>query len=135
MVLALALVACSGDSDETTMSADTGTPPTSAEVEDVFVQTLLSPVDVLWVFDTNWTDGYESIVATRQDTIYETLLLHDPEWQMGFMSANWELVTQRGVIRGVHNTVFPDPGTWELPPKSTDSRRSGFDLHRPDRTA
>lgn len=126
IVLALGLAACTGttttDTDGTGDTATTITTPDSFVQEDVFTQTPIDPVDFIWIIDPTWDVGYDNLENVRQ-TGYETLLLADSDWKMGFTSADVQNPGNRGIIRGEHQTVFPEPGTWDRP--------RGKDLSRP----
>ncbi len=127
MVLALLFVACDGGTDDTDNSpidSAAAPAPTTQEVEDVFVQSTLDPVDFLWVLDPNWENGFVSLEDAK-DAGYEALLLADTNWKMGFATADTNNPSQRGVIRGEHRTVFPDEDVWVLPP--TEERTKVFD--------
>lgn len=125
IVLAFVLAACDGATTSTTdTTGDSGTEPTttSAVQEDVFTQLPIDPVDMVWVLDPNWEVGYDNLQNVRQQG-YETLLLADSDWKMGFTSSDVQNPANRGVIRGIHQTVFPDAGTWDRP--------RGDDISRP----
>lgn len=127
MLLALVLVACTDPTpSETGDTADSGTtPPTTSNSfvqSDVFTQAPLDPIDFVWMLDANWPDGYDQLQNVRR-TGYETLLLADSDWKMGFTATEAKNPSTRGIIRGIHQSVFPDPGTWTPP--------SGDDVSKP----
>ncbi len=109
MWMALLLAACSGDDEPTpTPTADTATTTAPQLVQDVFIQTIVTPLDILWVVDGTWTDGLTALDEALDDGM-ETLLLADPNWRMGVLAADTSSNQTRGVIRSVFES-------WPLPP-------------------
>ena len=117
MVLALLFVACNGDATDDngpTDTSTTGTEATTLEVEDVYVQQTIDPVDFLWVLDPTWRDGFDGLSAVR-DRGYDMLRLAGADFRMGFTTADVQNPSTRGLIRGEHETIFPPNDTWFLP--------------------
>ncbi|HHO49516.1 MAG TPA: hypothetical protein ENK18_01285 [Deltaproteobacteria bacterium] len=111
MVLALALAACTHEDDNpTSPTGDTGE---DLRVEDVFVQTILDPVDILWVLDPTWPDGTDAL-KEAMEVGYTTLLMADPSWRIGVMSSDAGTQQNRGLIRGVHETWPAQPGAYDV---------------------
>lgn len=80
-VLASCAAAFSGDCGTTTTTTDTG----PDYVSDLFEQTQVSPVDVLWVLD-----GHSEVtkdLTALVDPMWEVMLLADPDWKMGVLDA------------------------------------------------
>ena len=129
IVVALGLAACTaGTTTDITMTdQDSGTvePTTTADSfvhEDVYTQIPIDPVDFIWLIDPTWDTGFDNLQNVRE-TGYETLLLADSDWKMGFTSTDVQNPANRGIIRGIHQTVFPPEGTWQRP--------RGKDIARP----
>ena len=105
MILALALFSCNGDDEPgTTPTADTGTVDLS--VEDVFIQTLYDPIDILYVLDPTWQEGLTNTLDALEKG-YEALLLADPDWRIGVLSSDTSANQYRGIIKGIHETWPP----------------------------
>ncbi|MBX2797036.1 MAG: hypothetical protein KTR31_05195 [Myxococcales bacterium] len=114
LLLALAIGCTGNDTTDKTSTGDTGATATSSTIEDVFTQNLLEDVDIVVVFDTNWDDASKAFKTAMDEIGYKTLLLADPNWQIGLMTSDVSNVSQRGFIRGIHTTVFPDQGTLDV---------------------
>jgi hypothetical protein len=120
-----ALVACSGD-DTTTPTTEPTTDDTGLElVEDVFLQELITPVDILWVVDPGWDDGMEAFAEAIENG-YETLLVTDASWRFGVLDASTDPTSQGFGLIGAKFETYPPPanafelGTADGPPHVRD---------------
>jgi len=112
MWLALALVGCAGDGNDTVPTGDPGvtvTAPEDPRVEDTFIQEINDPVDVLWVVDGHWTNGVTQVSTVLAEAM-DVLLIADPDWRMGVLSADVSNAESRGKIQGVFETWPPPNG-------------------------
>lgn len=131
MVLALALAACTNNNDSTVPTADTSE---DLSVEDVFVQTLVDPIDILWVLDPTWPDGINALTDALEIG-YTTLLLSDPAWRIGVMSSDAGTQQNRGAIRGVHETWPAQPDAYNVSGGGPSKVRLGIKTAFDDRWA
>jgi hypothetical protein len=87
MLVAAWLVGCNGDKDTTPTDHSATTEDTGpTEVVDLFTQSMITPVDILWVLDGD--AGLSGDLTDAIEPMWETLLLADPSWQMGVLDAN-----------------------------------------------
>lgn len=115
----LVLAACGGDSEPT----DTGDTVDSGPraYTDVFEQTLLSPVDILWVIDSSWQKGTDDLTSELLNNSFETLLLADPSWRIGVLDSAAR-GSSFGLIRGTFETFPYPPAVFNLPDPAEDSK-------------
>src|SRR5688500_20290881 len=92
LALSPSLVGCGSNDKDKDDAVDTDEPVDTAEplVEDVFVQDLLSPIDILWVVDPGWEKGMDDLEEEALEGAWETLLLADPSWRIGVIDATIE---------------------------------------------
>jgi hypothetical protein len=132
-VLTLGLLASctNGNDDGTGHTGDTE--PEVVEVTDSWTQTLTSPVDILWVVDSGWTEALDTIDRDMLDKVFELLLIADPSWKMGIIES-----TNQGADFGVIDkqwSTWPGPDPFEAktpegPPRIRESIHMALELRR-----
>lgn len=101
LIISLAVAACNGG--PVTETTDTTQTTPDPQVTDTFPQTLITPVDVLWVVDSGWAEAQEALNNDLIDDAMHLYLLADPSWRVGVLDAGAE-GPEFGVIRGVTET-------------------------------
>jgi hypothetical protein len=118
MLVATWLVGCNGDKETT---PDHSTPPVvdtgPTAVTDLFDQTMVSPVDILWVLDGDF-DAVDDIEA-EIEPVWETLLLTDPSWQMGVLDGTLD-GAKFGLLEAKWDTWPPPSGAFTVPAGSRE---------------
>ena len=79
VALSLLLAACPNDTDkDTSPTGETGTEEDPSGLrEDIFVQALLNPLDIVWVYDPNWTMNVEVTNPDNGNTAREDRMVVD----------------------------------------------------------
>ncbi|MEQ1568490.1 MAG: hypothetical protein ABMA64_22830 [Myxococcota bacterium] len=111
-------VACT-DGDEAT--GETGkTDPEPVPITDSFVQTLTSPIDILWAIDPEWTEAMDTIDRDLEDAVFEILLLADPSWKVGVIDTT-ATGSKFGII-GTQLTAWPAKDPFAIPSTGGSSK-------------
>lgn len=115
-----AAAGCNGNKDDTKTNKPKDTGPD--EITDSFVQSLSSPVDILWAVDGGWGEGLDALqdVEILKDTL-EIMLVSGTDWRMGVTSTN-TTGGLFGIIGTKWDTYPPPSNAFALPPSSTPPR-------------
>jgi hypothetical protein len=130
-LMTMTLIGCTGT--EPTGTSTTTVPEPDPYVTDTFPQTLITPVDVVWVVDPGWDEGLQALDDALMDEAFTLYLLADPSWRLGILDASAG-GTDFGMVAAVLETwprlnpfaALPPKG--RLEPRYREAVYTAFDL-------
>lgn len=103
MVRALTLIALVGCAGQGTDTQTETTPVPDPYFTDTFPQTLITPIDVVWVVDPGWDEALQALDDVLMDEAFHLYLMADPSWRLGLLDAS-ETGTKFGMLQAILET-------------------------------